>query len=335
WIIAGCLAVAVPYILLRYDAIQATNWGQFGRNPYRAFISDTLFMLNPFQRALQNPNMTFFPLYIPAYLALPLLWKRRDEFKGAALILAVLLAVPFICFSPVLAPLFTEIFSLGYLRRLLRLAALFSFLPLGLLICEGAGFVFAQERRPYLHTLLAVSVAVLISAASILFSARPGPYNEMLKKRTEVTLKWSKDSLIFDAAPFRAIRSHEWFEKDDVVFADIWTSYRLTAYLPQYVSVQVKPGTGVSDQDKRRLMGREFFDTRTSITRMREILERFGAEGVIINRNPFYRMPAYNRLCGHPEAAGKMLRDDHFELLWEKDDWLIFRYRPEHTNDEH
>ncbi|MFO8057505.1 MAG: DUF6541 family protein, partial [bacterium] len=63
WIIAGCLAVAVPYILLRYDAIQATNWGQFGRNPYRAFISDTLFMLNPFQRALQNPNMTFFPLY--------------------------------------------------------------------------------------------------------------------------------------------------------------------------------------------------------------------------------------------------------------------------------
>ncbi len=327
-LIAGCLLISVPYILLRYEAIQATNWGQFGRNPYRAFISETLFVLNPFKWSLQNPNMTFFPLYVPAFLALPLVWRKRKDFKGAWLVMAVMIAVPLVCFHPVIAPLFAGLFSLGYLRRLLRLAALFSFLPLALMVSEGAGIVFQEDRRPYLKSLLVLIVALVLSGASILIPALPRPYNHMLQKRIEITLKTDKDSLVFADAPFRAIRSHNWFKPGDVIFSDIWTSYRLTAYLPQYVAAQAKPGTGVPDQDIRRLLTREFFHAPTSIKRMRVILDMLGANGVVINRNPQYTMPSYNLVCGHPRAAEKLLKDkEHFKLLYEEDDWLVFRYR--------
>jgi len=326
--VAICLIVSIPYIFLRYEAVQATNWGQFGRNPYRAFISDSLFVLNPFKWSLQNPNMTFYPLYMLAYLALPLLWWKRKDFRSAAVALAVLIAVPLVCFHPVVAPLFTGLFSLGYLRRLLRLAALFSFLPLALLVSLTAGAFFKQEKRPYLHILAVLVIAVFLSGASVFFKATPSPYNNMLEKRIEITLKTDKDSLVFDDTPFRAVRSHDWFSAGDIIFSDIWTSYRLTAYLPLYIAVQAKPGTGVADQDTRRLLAREFFDTRTSAKRMRAILSRLSATGVIVNSNPYYTMPGYGLVCGHPEAAGKMRRDkEHFVLLFEKDDWLIFLYK--------
>ena len=121
----------------------------------------------------------------------------------------------------------------------------------------------------------------------------------------------------------------DWFEPDDVIFSDIWTSYRLTAYLPQYVAAQHKPGTGVADQDERRLIEVEFFDPRTTQSRRIEILDRFKARGVIVNRNPTYGLPTYRLAADHPEMI-TILKEDpkYFELLFDEGDWAIFRRKP-------
>lgn len=331
--IATCLVVAIPYIILRSQAIEATDWSAFGRNPYRAFITPTLFILNPFQRSLGNPNMTFYPLYIAGYLCLPALWFTGRKERGYLLALAALVLVPLICFHPVFATLFTGFFSLGYLRRLLRLAAIFSFFPAALVVNGAAGRIFNEESRPLLNISLSFIVCALIGAACILFSAKPVYYNRMLKKTIVITQGSSKDSLIYDDTPYRLLERGGWFGPDDVIFSDMWTSYRLTAYLPQFVAVQQKPGTGVADQDERRRLELEFFDSRTGLPEMREILDSFQATGVVINRNPGYKI--YNLPLAHPEAVGKIKKDPkHFELLLDQGDWVIFKYLKQNAEDE-
>jgi hypothetical protein len=326
YIIIVCLVIAVPYIYLRYRAIGVTDWEQFGRNPYRAFITSSTFFLNPFQRSLGNPNMSFFPIYLAGYLCLPALFIAAGKHHAPRLALGALLAVPLICFHPCLATLFAEHFSLGYLRRLLRLAALFSFFPLALVVHRVINAVFDQDRRPVLHISLALLVAALIGVACIPASASPPYYNRMLERAIAVSRTYPGDSLVHDDEPFLAIKEKGWFHANDVIFSDIWTSYRLTAYLPVFVCAQAKPGVGVSDQDRRRMLEAEFFDAATPVERMREILEGFGAAGVIANRSPGYRL--YNIPCGHPEAIGKMKADpEHFELLYDKGDWVIFRFQ--------
>jgi len=321
-------AVALPYALLRYQAIGATDWGQFGRNPYRVFLTPDLFFLNPFQRSLGNPNMTFYPLYLLGYLCLPVLIWKSGRKAGAWLVVAVLAAVPFICFNPAAATLFADLFSLGYLRRLLRLAAIFSVLPAGLAIHLIVSRALDQKARPVAHVIAALVIATAIGAACIPFKAKPRYYNDMLDRARKIARIYPKDSLIYDDEPFRAIEEGGWFEPDAVIFSDLWTSYRLTAYLPQFVAVQQKPGAGVKDQDERRLLEVEFFDPRTGPARRREIMDRFGAAGVIVNRNPGYKLAVYRLSCGHPEIITLLKQDPaHFEPVHDQGDWAIFKIR--------
>lgn len=326
-VIAVCLAAAVPYILVRSRTVESTDWTQFGRNPYRAFITPGLFFLNPFERSLQNPNMTFYPIYLIGYLGLPLLLKKAREDYGYMIVIAVLTAVPLVCFHPVLATMFAEHFSLGYLRRLLRLAALFSFFPAALIVHRVAERVWSGLKRPMLNILLSLAICSVLAGACILFPASPTYYNHLAEKTLEIARNSPKNSLIYDDRPFQAIAENEWFKPNDVIFSDFWTSYRLTAHLPNYVAVQHKPGTGVPDQGRRMLFESEFFNPATDVSRMREILDRFRVRGVIINRSPGYRL--YGFACGHPEAVGKLKADpEHFKLLYDRGDWAVFRYEP-------
>jgi len=320
-----CLFVSIPYIALRWQAVQVTDWTRFGKNPYRAFVGASMFFLNPFQRSLDNPNVSFYPIYILSFMCLPLLrgyWKGK---LGPALTASVMICVALICFHPVLATLFAKYFSLGYLRRLLRLMALMSLFPAAAAIHRVSGSLFPVHRMPSINTFARASAAVLISLACVQFPARPFYYNHMARKTYEITTAADKDSLLYDARPYELIAENDWFGRDEVIFSDIWTSYRLTAYLPQYVAARQKPGVGVPDQEERLRLEQEFFDPNTKIQRMRQILDRFNVRGVIVNRNLGYKL--YEYPCGHPEAAGKIKRDHrHFEILYDKGDWLIAGY---------
>lgn len=328
-VIIAAAVIALPYVWLRFEATRATDWSQFGRNPYRAFITANVFILNPFKWSVGNPEMSFFPLFIPGYFLLPLLWRQARRDWPARLAVLALILVPAICFHPALASLFAKYLSLGYLRRMLRLAAPFSLLPTALALDWLIGFVgnkVAALRRPMTAGLIGLGFAFLVSLSCIPFAGSPEYYDRMFDKMVRVARAVPRGELPDDRRPFEAIARGGWFAPDAVIFSDIWTSFRLTAYLPQYVAVQAKPGTGIADQDERRLLELEFFDTRTDIERMREILDHFGADGVIVNRSPGYQLLGLP--MGHLEAAGKLQADpSHFTLLFEDDDWLILKRR--------
>mgnify|MGYP000300732398 CR=1 FL=1 len=327
--IIAAAVIALPYIWLRHQATQVTVWEQFGRNPYRAFITENVFILNPFKWSVGNPEMTFFPLFIPGYLLLPLLWRQAKKEWPARLAVVALLLVPAVCFHPALASLFAKYLSLGYLRRMLRLAAPFSLLPTALALDWLIGFIGGKLpalRRPAAASAAGLIAAFIISLACIPFAGSPEYYDRMFDKMVRVARAVPAGELPDDRRPFEAIARGGWFALDAVIFSDIWTSFRLTAYLPQYVAVQAKPGAGIADQDERRRLELEFFDTRTSIVRMREILDRFGAEGVIVNRSPSYQLLGLP--MGHLEAAGKLKADpSHFTLLHNDDHWMVFKRR--------
>ncbi len=326
YILAMCLFVAVPYAYLRYGAVENTNWSLFGRNPYRAFLTANLFFLNPFGRSLGNPAMTFYPLWIAGYLSLPALFVAARRRFPPRVALVALVAVPLICFDPAIATFFSDHFSLGYLRRLEKLGALFCVFPLAIVVHRVCNWVLDEKRRPVAHLALVLAAAAAISAACIPWKAGEWYYNGMMKKMIAIARAYPKDSLIIDDTPYRQIRAHGWFGEGEVIFSDIWTSYRLTAYLPLFVACQAKPGTGVPDQDERRLTELEFFDPATGIGRMEEILRHFHAAGVIVNRNPVYNL--YGIPCGHPEAIGKLkAAPKDFELLYDQGDWAIFRFK--------
>jgi hypothetical protein len=166
--------------------------------------------------------------------------------------------------------------------------------------------------------------AVVLSAACVPFPAHPPYFHRLLEKTIYITRHFPRHSLLADDTVFDAIRRAGWFKPNEVLFSDMWTSFRLTAYLPQFVAVQHKPGVGVKDQDERMYLLMEFFDGRTSLPRMRQILDRFQARGVIVNRSPRYQMGSIP--CAFPETIGKLKSDpQHFELLYDQDDWTVFR----------
>ena len=138
--------------------------------------------------------------------------------------------------------------------------------------------------------------------------------------------KENRDNLFFDDTPFIFLDKTNFIKDKDVIFSDIFTSFRITAYLPCYVACQHKPGVGIKDQDERRLEEVEFFEPKTSFSRMREILLKRRANWVVINSSPGYAIYGYP--CGHPETITKLkYHSGLFELIYDKDDWAIFRMR--------
>jgi len=316
--------VSLPYILLRYQAIQMTQWQTFGRNPYRAFLTGTLFFLNPFRFTWSDPNLTSYPLYLLGLFALPLLWRKTRSWP-LLLVLTAIPAVIAITWDAPLSTLFARFFSLGYLRRLLRIIGILAFLPAGFLIARTWERLASLDKRAWLFLPGAFSLAALLCLAAIPWPAKPIYYNHLFSKMVTLLRSAPRDSLLYDDTPFRFLQERRLVQPGEVVFSDVFTSFRLTAYLNAYVAVQQKPGVGVPDQDQRRLDEIEFFLPTTSLERIRQLLDRYHAGLVIINRNPSYQI--YNYSCGHPETIGKLKQDpEHFTLLLDQDDWAIFRY---------
>lgn len=313
--------VAVPYIYLRYQAVEHTQWSIFGRNPYRGLITDVLFLLNPFKRSFTDPNMSFHPYFWLGLLLSPFLLKSsRDKALGRGSFYAFI-GVILLVLHPVLASIFAHFFSLGYLRRILRLAGLLGFLSAGAFFGEiGERFKWRQGRV----YLVGGAVSILLSLA---FIKAPGEalYSDLLKRMVALAKPELRQSLGFKDSAIEYLMGNNLVKPEEVVYSDIYTSFRLTAYLGCYVGVQHKPGVGVWDQDTRRIEEMEFFSGEVSVERMVEILKKRGASWVIINRNPQYQF--YNLRLGHPETVGKLeSAGDRFSKVYDKGDWVIFRF---------
>ena len=323
-LIFASLLIALPYIYLRAEVVRYTQWESFGRNPYRALITPELFFLNPFKRSFFNPNMSFHPFFwLGVIFSLLFFFWKRDKFSPLARAgFYSFWSVIALVLNPVYSSVFAKFFTLGYLRRILRLPAL-----LGFLFAGGVWERFGLKREQT-HRL----VLVWIFSALVCFALIPAPaeplYRGLFKKMIFLAKKENRDRLLDDSEPFEYLKKNHLIKPEEVVFSDIFTSFRLPAYLGCYVAVQHKPGVGVPDQDERRREEQEFFHPRTSLERILEILKKRKASWVIINRNPQYRLPAYPFSFGHPETAGKLLSASrYFEKIYEKNDWLIFKVK--------
>lgn len=319
------LVISLPYIVLRWEAIQVTQWHTFGRNPYRAFLTENLFFLNPFRFTWTDPNLTAYPLYLLGLSALPLfLGPSRKQWR-LLLPLSLLPAVILLAWYAPAGTLFAQLFSLGYLRRSLRIIGLLSFLPAGFLVARLWSRLASLEKRAGRFLPGVIGSAVLLALAAIPWPAKPVYYNHLFAKMMNLLRSAPRDSLLYDETPFRVIKERSLAKPGEVIFSDVFTSFRLTAYLNAYVAVQQKPGVGVPDQDQRRLEEVEFFQAATPPWRRRQLLDRYRAGLVIINRDPAYQI--YNYSCGHPEILGQLKQDsEHFTLLYDEGEWAIFRY---------
>ncbi len=324
FLILLCLLIALPYAYLRFETIQSTQWSSFGRNPYRGLITPNLFLLNPFIRSFDDPNMIQHPFFWIGLIFSPfLLWlARRHSRPGAAAAFAALIGTILLVLHPVMATIFAKFFTLGYLRRLLRLPALLAFLAPAAFL----EWIFIKFRlKDYWAYLIALTIPPAVAWLLIFVPGDPLYHNLFREMRWESKPEF-RETLFWDDAPFQFLRDQKLIRPEDVVYSDIFTSFRLTAYLDCYVAVQHKPGVGVPDQDQRRLEEMIFFSPDTSLELMLQILDRRKADWVIINRNPEYRIPSYNLPFAHPETIAKLtLLPQIFEKVYDRDDWVIFR----------
>jgi hypothetical protein len=316
------LAFALPYIYLRAKAIQSTQWSSFGHNPYRGFITPVLFLLNPFKRSFSDPNMTFHPFFWLALVCSPWLFKAGKQ-KARPELLVIFygfLGVVLLVMNPVGASLFAKFFSLGYLRRILRLAGILGFLA----PAAFCGYYFDKLKiKQSYAAVLTVLAAVIISIAMV---PVPGEalYSHLLKRMAALTKLKDKDSLLYPDPAVIYLAQSKLVKPDDVVMSDLYTSFRLTAYLGCYVVAQAKPGVGVEDQAQRRQDELDFFATDASLARMKEIAKRRKVKWVIVNNNLQYSF--YDIPLGHPEAIVKMKSDPSgFEMVFEQGDWAVFK----------
>lgn len=272
--------------------------------------------------------MTFHPLFWLGLVLSPWLYKSgRSKSRVSALAgFWGLIGVVLLVLHPVAASVFAHFFTLGYLRRILRLAAIFVFLPLGVFFESLCSRFKLKEFHAYAGCLI---LAVLISFALVPAPAEP-LYQGLLKRMAMLTKPQNRDTLMSDDTPFRFIAEQKLAGPDSVIFSDLYTSFRATAYLGCYVAVQAKPGVGVADQDQRRKDELEFFNASTSLGRMREILFKYKADLVIINRNPQYEF--YGMPLSHPEAIGKLSSlPEAYEKVFDNGEWAIFLVRRDNS----
>ncbi len=319
------LVVALPYVYLRWQTVQNTQWSAFGRNPYRGLLTPNLFLLNPLKRSFSDPNMTFYPFFFLGLVLCPgLFWLGKKNRPGALAGFYGLVGVTALVLHPALATLFAKFFTLGYLRRILRLPALFAFLaPPAALEWIFARFKIGKFRAYAVSLLVALALvlAMIPLSGDVMYR---NLFQEML-----LDLKPEyRETLFWDDAPFQFLREQNLVQPGEVVYSDVFTSFRLTAYLGCYVAVQHKPGVGVPDQDQRRLEEMAFFAPDATPELLRKIIAYRRAAWVIVNRNPEYHIPAYDYPFAHPETIAKLAEmPDFFEKVYDRGDWVIFRVK--------
>ncbi len=202
------------YISARWTIVN-TQWQSFGRNPYRGLITPALFMLNPFKRSFTDPNMTFHPIFwlgLTKPVAFPLrqersrdLWPWRLLQRGRVVLWAL---------HPVLATGF-ENFQPRYLRRILRLPALLSFLSIGAFL--EVILPRAQKSKLPMHSRTRIILAGAFFLALIPVPTEP-IYHDLLKHMVNLTRPQNRDTLMADDTPFQFLGHHKYFEKGDVIF---------------------------------------------------------------------------------------------------------------------
>lgn len=332
WIIlALIIAALLPLVVMRYVHVQSARPEIFtATHPYKLFIASRLFILSFFNYTYTAPGMTLYPLSALGIIALPWLFIRREKIgPGAVLAAAGALLIPFIANHPYMSFLFVEATHTAYLRRALRVSAMFA-------ACGGSVLIAAAVlKRPRYAGITAAGVALVSGVLFALYPYSPLYFQRAINKSWFVATKAPRPGLFWHPAyDAYKIENIAWDGEEfstlvdqippgETVFSDRFTSYRLPAHRDIYVVCRMKPGAGVTDQAQRRKDQARFFRAETTREERCRILKKYDARWVILSLDPNYRLRDY--YLGDPWTA-KKLNDDtgRFRAAGRIGPWVMF-----------
>lgn len=346
-------ALAVSVVLLVVFAIPriglqkgASKLIYMETSPYKSFVSDRLYVLNPFNLTFSAPDMTLYPIglagiFLAAITAAVLIFFRKRDGQEAGSTQASIAAVimPLVALSPVLAPAFSSLFTVALLRRSLRLAALFSIIVLGIGITRLLKKWVSSSKAVVFITLILASI---ISYSASYMPVRPEYFRRLNAKMAFVARNLPRDNLVWhwemsaDKLPVAERWLDDGFKEElkklepgTTVFSDRFTSYRLPAYADVYVVARLKPGSSVLDQATRERDQALFFRHGAYLLQRTMILDKYNADYVLISMDLDYRLiiPAEDYYVGDPEVALELeMHPDTFKPVYSSDHWRMYRY---------
>jgi hypothetical protein len=311
------LATSGPYVALRYLRDYAPN------NPIYMHVQGILY----FTAGLYTLNPTVFlgelgTLGMLAMLSIPLLWRRAREDEALRLLFYGLLAYYVLVFNPLWFPLMHE--------KLLYLLARFEALVPSMLVSAYLLFElwrWARRRESALSNTRAL-LALIAAAACLAYplAKLPGTFI-YTKARIERLHAYSCRNLD-DLYGFINAKC----PPGEVFLSDVFTSFSIPAFTDQYVICSLDQHSVPNDStaEERIADCRDFFTPSTSARAMRDILDKYGAEYVVVNgRIP----PDIGALYWKPDLAAaraltRRLKSaaSAFEMLYERDDLAVFRF---------
>lgn len=310
-------ATSAPYVALRYIRDYAPNNPIYMHVQGILYITDRLYVLNPaiFFRELGTVGML-------AMLAIPLLWRKAREDDALRLLVYGLLAYCVLVFNPLWFPSMHE--KLLYL--LARFEALVpSMVVSGYLIYEIWRWARRRERA-FSNTRAILAVAAVVACLGYPLAKLPGTFIYS-KSKIERMLPQSYRNL---NDLYGYINAN--CRPGNVFLSDVFTSFSIPAFTDQYVVCSLDQHSVPNDStaEERIADCRNFFAPSTSIYAMKDILEKYGAEYVVVNgRIPPNVLALYWK--PDPAAARALTRrlksaTPVFEELYEHDDLALFRF---------
>lgn len=333
WILLTVVSVvtAFPAVILRLFLISKAGGEGVLSSPYKFFLSGALFVLSPFNYTYTAPDMTVFPLSVLGLFAIPLLFRKLNQDDGkSAFVLLGLFIIPIIAIHPYLAYWFVKWVHIAYLRRALRLGAMFAALSSGLAVTWFVGR-FTLRKRIVAHAVVFIILGIIVW----LYPYSPPYFRNSFGKALFIVFKAPSDGLFWhpeydiykmksanwDTEPFEEVLSP--VRDKETVFSDRFTSYRLTAYRDVYVVCRFKPSQGVLDQMEREEDQARFFAEKNNDNRCR-ILKKYNARWILLNLDPDYRVRDY--YLGDPWTAQELEADkEKFSVAERVGKWVLFK----------
>jgi len=323
----------MPFAILRLIESRGARAEIFeALSPYKVFLTDSLFILNPGKFSYTAPDMTFFPWIILCVGTLPWLAIRYKKQRDHASLLVSLgmVLIPLIAFHPYLSWIFSGILHVAYLKRALRFSTMFAAVGI------GAGLWAIARRSGKWAGVVVTAIGLAAAIAASLYPVTPVEFRGLLAKSWFIMTKrpveglfWNSDreahlqpNTQWDTEEFSSLLEN--IPLQETVLTDAFTSYRLTAYRDLYVMARLKPSTGAPNQPARQKDSLDFTTARYNVALICDLLRRYKSRWVIINIDQGYQMDGYN-LWYRPTLELILNSRDDFEPVAEKDQWILLR----------
>lgn len=333
----ACIAIVfAPLVLLRFHETRGARADLFEQlHPYKWYITDRLFVLNPSLYTYTEPGMTLYPWSLIGVAALPWLWLRaRRGDRASYFVAAAILVIPLVAINPYLSWLFCKVLHPAYLKRALRVSGIFAAMGAGIVMWNIAG----RAGKKAWVALIALAFAAAVGSS--IYPVDPPYFQGALEKAWFIIknppsegLFWAPDinadimpDTKWDTEEFSSLLDH--VPEGETVVSDAFTGYRLTAYRDVFVIIRPKPSFAVNDQASRDKDYEKLMTAGENTGPVCEVLRRYKSRWILFNADPTYRIRGH--LMWDPRLIRSIITSsDYFELVEVRSPWGLALAKPE------